>query len=61
MKILKLWKTVPLGLAGFTFDIVAEREVRGDVALFDLIVEAVKKSDCNYVLYEQTDTVIDQR
>lgn len=61
MKILEWWKEVPLGLAGFTFEIVPKQKICSDASCFDLIVEAVKKSDCNYILYEETATVISQR
>ena len=61
MKILKWWKDVPLGLGAITFKVVPPQEVNESHAGFNLIVEAVKKSDCDYILYEQTDILIERR
>ena len=62
MKILKWWKDVsPPGLPGITLALVPEQTAKQSDAFFDAIVEAVKAGDFEFVLYEQTDNVIEER
>jgi hypothetical protein len=61
MKVLKYWKTVPLGLAGFTYELVPMREVREDESAFKYIVDVVKASDCDYTITEHSQEVLESR
>lgn len=62
MKILKWWKTVPLkGAPGVSVTIVPEQTAKENEAFFSHILEAVKESDFSYLLYEQTDAMIERR
>lgn len=59
------WQKVTLDI-GFktTFDLVPEQKIRNDGmsdVMFDAIVEAVKKSGCEYKLYTVSKHIIEQR
>lgn len=62
VKTLKYWKRIRLN-APFHADyyIVPIREVNEDDTMFDYILDAVKKSDCSFVIYERTTKVSESR
>lgn len=60
MKILQWWKRAKLDI-GCEFDLVPKQEAREDQALFTEILKAVKASDLDFILIEQTEVVSDYR
>jgi hypothetical protein len=60
MRILKYWKDVQLE-PWATFHLVPEQTVQEPHTLFDRILETVKAGDYSYVLYNQTDFLIEKR
>lgn len=60
MKILKYWKDIQLE-PWATFKYIPEQTVDETHVFFDKVVAKVKASDCSYVLYEQTDKLIEKR
>ena len=63
-RLLRYWKTIKLGVAGFSFELVPEQTIRESKYgknLFEAILEEVRESDCDYSLVSEQETLISSR